>query len=135
MMEGKTKEVKLAEDYVERQCGNKFKEECKSLGRNRYLQILIGSCKSSLMKIFPELNCENAPAMWYRQEENSCVMSFLASAFHSTRIEELKVIAHILHTRTKQLAGRMGAMSEAKNIVVQKAVWLQPKKVTPTLIV
>ena len=23
-------------------------------------------------------------------------------------------------------------MSEAKNIVVQKAVWLQPKKVTPT---
>ena len=107
---------------MEQQFGIRFKEECKSLERNRFMQIPIGSCKSLLMKMFPELNCENAPAMRYRQEGNSCVMSSLTSAFHSTGIEELKAIAHILHTRTKQLAGRMGEMSEAKNIVVQKAV-------------
>ena len=118
MVEGKSKEIELTEDNVERQFGLKFKDECKIAGRNRFLQIPIGSCKSSLMKMFPELKCENAPEMQYRQEGNSCVMSSLASAFHFTGIEELKVVAHILHTRTKQLASSGLAMSEAKNIVV-----------------
>ena len=90
MLEGKSKEVKLTEDDMERQFGYKFKDECKIAGRNRFMHIPIGSCKSSLMKMFPELKCENAPAMQYRQEGNSCVMSSLASAFHSTGIEELK---------------------------------------------
>ena len=55
MLEGKSKEVKLIEEDVERQFGFKFKEECKIAGRNSFLKIPIGSCKSSLIKMFPEL--------------------------------------------------------------------------------
>jgi hypothetical protein len=129
MLEGKTTEVRLTEDYVERQFGNKFKEECEMLGRNKFLPIPIGSCKSSIMKMFPELYCQHAPAMQYRQEGNSCVLSSLASAFHSTGIEELQAIALILHKKTKQLSDSMGTIIDAKNIVEQHARWLQPKKV------
>ena len=132
LLEGKSKEITLTEDDVERQFGYKFKDECKIAGKNRFVHIPIGSCKSSLMKMYPELKCEKAPVIRYRQKGNSCVMSSLASAFHSTGIEELKAIAHILHTTTKEVAGRMGAMSEAMNIVKQKAAWLQPKKLKPT---
>ena len=65
MYEGKIKEIKLTEDYyVERQFGTKLKEECQSLRSNKFLLLPIRSCKSSLMKMFPELNCENTPAMW-----------------------------------------------------------------------
>ena len=110
-------EVRLIEDYVERQFGNKFKEECQMLGSNKFLPIPIGSCKSSVIKMFPELNSEHALAMQYRQEGNSCVLTSLASAFHSTGIEELQAIAYILHTKTKQLSGSMGTIINAKNIV------------------
>ena len=99
------------------------------LGRNKFLPIPIRSCKSSIRKMFPELKCQNAPAIEYRQEGNSCVLSSLASAFHSTGIEELQAIALILHTKTKQLSDSMGTIIEAKNIVEQHARWLQPKKV------
>ena len=59
-------------------------------------------------------------------------MSSLVSAFYSTGIEELKVLASILHTRREEFASSMLAMSEAKNTVVQNALWLQPRKVKPT---
>ena len=57
------------------------------------------------------------------------VLTSLASAFHSTGIEELQAVAYILHTETEQLSGSMGAIIHAKDIVQQHAQWLQPKKV------
>ena len=66
MLEDKTTKVRLTEDYVERQFGNKFKEECQMLGSNKFLPIPITSCKSSIMKMFPELNCVHTVSMLWQ---------------------------------------------------------------------
>jgi hypothetical protein len=65
------------------QFGQQFVNECKTLASRKFLDIPVGSCRSLVMKIYPGLRYDNAPPVKFMQgENNSCVFSSLASAFH-----------------------------------------------------
>jgi hypothetical protein len=121
--------VDLPEQEIEKQFGAQFLNECKRLGRQKFVPIPVGSCRSSVIELFPYLRCEKAPRINYMQGEiDSCVLSSLASAFHQTSIPDLVRTASILQQKTKKHSGGTKCLAMAKDIVVQNVKWLQPKR-------
>jgi hypothetical protein len=104
-------------------------EECKRLGTRKFVPIPVGSCRSSVMMIFPQLRCEKAPPVQFMQGEvDRCVFSSLASAFHQTAIPDLVRVANILQDKSNRLAGGTQCLKVAKSIVTENVKWLQPKR-------
>ena len=121
--------VDLPEQEIEKQFGSQFLNECKRLGKQKFVPIPVGSCRSSVIQLFPYLRCEKAPRINYMQGEiDSCVFSSLASAFHQTSIPDLVRAASILQQKTKKHSGGTKCLAMAKDIVVQNVKWLQPKR-------
>jgi hypothetical protein len=121
--------VPLLEEVVTGNFGAKFVDECKKLGHTKFVDIPVGSCKSSLMKLFPKLRCEEAPPVMFMQGEvNSCVFSSLASAFGNTAIPDLVRVAKILQDKSKRLCERPNCLHLTKDIVTEHVKWLQPKR-------
>jgi hypothetical protein len=125
--------VTLEETFVEQNFSQRYVNECKELGSNKFVGIPIGSARKSVMAILPNLHSEGAPAIKYTQDDtDSCVFMSLASAFHSTGIPSLMRAANILVMRSKVLSGGVASLKEAKNIVEEHVWWLQPKKLRDT---
>ena len=107
LLEDGTTVLPLQEELVTQQFGSQFVEECKRLGNRKFVDIPVGSCRSSLMTVFPQLRCEKAPSVKFMQGEvDSCVFSSLASAFHQTAIPDLVRVAFILHEQVQQACWR-----------------------------
>ena len=65
----------------------RFIDECKKLGDDKFVLILTRLLRSSLIDIIPSLYSEGAPPVKYIQgDTNNCVFKSLASTFHGTRI-------------------------------------------------
>jgi hypothetical protein len=119
----------LQEDFVRENFGSRFVEECKRLGPKKFVDIPVGSSKSSLMKLFPKLRREEAPPVKFMQGEvDRCVFSSLASAFVSTAIPDLMRVAKILQDKSTLLSGRTNCLHMSKEIVAKYVKWLQPKR-------
>jgi hypothetical protein len=72
----------IPEEVVTGQFGSRFVDECKRLGIRKFVPIPVGSCRSSVMTLFPKLRCEKAPPVKFMQgQSDRCVFSSLASAF------------------------------------------------------
>jgi hypothetical protein len=126
--DGKTV-MPVPEDLVTAQFGSRFVEECKRLGQRKFVPIPVGSCRSSLMTVFPQLRCAKAPPVKFMQGQiDSCVFSSLASAFHQTAIPDLVRVAIILQDKLNRLAGGTHCLNKAKRIVKENVKWLQPKR-------
>ena len=111
----------IAEDIVRGEFGSRFVAECKYLGHKKFVPIPVGSCRLSIMKMFPELRCEKAPPVKFMQGEiDTCVFSSLASAFYQTSIPDLVTVANILQTKSHRHCGGTKSLTEAKNIVTEK---------------
>ena len=119
----------VPEELVTAQFGLAFRDECKRLGQRKYVAIPVGSCRSSLMTVFPQLRCEKAPPVKFMQGEmDTCVFSSLASAFFNTTIRDLVRVANILHEQSNRLAGGARCLNKAKTIVSDNVKWLQPQR-------
>jgi hypothetical protein len=126
--DGKTV-MPVPEVLVKAQFGSRFVEECKRLGQTKFVPIPVGSCRSSLMTVFPGLRCEKAPAVKFMQGQiDSCVFSSLASALYHTGIPDLMRVAIILQDKSNRLAGGTHCLNKAKTIVTENVKWLQPKR-------
>jgi hypothetical protein len=124
----------LVEDMVTNQFGERFVEECKRLGTKKFVPVPVGSCRSSVIELFPNLRCENAPPVKYMQGSiDRCVYSSLASAFHHTRIPDLVRAADLLQAKSNRLCGGIDCLKKAKDIVHECAPWLEPKKLQKNL--
>jgi hypothetical protein len=127
MEDGKV--LPVAEELVTAQFGSRFMEECKRLGQRKFVDIPVGTCRSSLMRLFPQLRCEKAPPVQFMQGQiDSCVFSSLASAFHSTALHDLLRVSIILQGKAKKLAGGVRCLNAAKEIVTENVKWLQPRR-------
>ena len=123
----------VPEELVKSQFGSRFVKECKRLGQRKYVDIPVGSCRSSLMTVFPQLRCEKAPPVKFMQGQiDSCVFSSLASAFHHTGIRDLVRVAIILQDKSNRLAGGTHSLDKAKRIVTENVKWLQPQRLPKT---
>jgi hypothetical protein len=119
----------IAEDMVREQFGFRFVAECQILGQKKFVKIPVGSCRLSIMKMFPELRCEKAPPVKFMQgERDTCVFSSLASAFHQTLIPDLVSVANILQTKSYRHCGGTKSLTEAKDIVTENVKWLKAKR-------
>jgi hypothetical protein len=127
MEDGKV--LPVPEELVTAQFGSRFMEECKRLGQRKFVDIPVGTCQSSLMRVFPKLRCEKAPPVQFMQGQiDSCVFSSLASAFHSTALHDLLRVSIILQDKSKKLAGGVRCLNAAKIIVTENVKWLQPQR-------
>jgi hypothetical protein len=123
----------IAEDMVRQQFGFRFVAECKILGHKKFVALPVGSCRYSIMKMFPELRCEKAPPVKFMQGGiDTCVFSSLASAFHQTSIPDLVRVANILQTKSKSHCGGTKSLTEARNIVTENVKWLQARRCPKT---
>jgi hypothetical protein len=119
----------IMEDIVRGQFGSWFVAECKYLGHKKFVCIPVGSCRLSIMKMFPKLRCESAPPVKFMQGEiDTCVFSSLASAFHQTFIPDLVCMVNILQTKSKSNCGGTKSLTEARNIVTKNVKWLQARR-------
>jgi hypothetical protein len=85
------------------------------------------------MKICPGLRCDNAPPAKFMQGENdSCVFSSLALAFHQTSIPDSLLAANCLQRKSHGLTGGTNCLRAAMEIVDDKVKWLQPKRMKKT---
>ena len=57
----------IPEEVVTAQFGSRFVDECKRLGIRKFIPIPVGSCRSSVMMLFPKLRCEKAPPVKFMQ--------------------------------------------------------------------
>ena len=123
-------QLPIAEDLVNEQFGPRFVKECKKFGTSKFIPIPVGMNKSSLMNIFPQLRCENAPPMKFMQGEyDSCVFSSLASAFHHTSIPDLVTVANVLQRKSTKLCGGAKSLYAARCIVEENVKWIKVKRV------
>ena len=123
----------LQEEVVTGQFGCQFVEECKRLGTRKFVPILVGSCRSSVMTLFPKLRCEKAPPVKFMQGQiDRCVFSSLASAFDHTAIPHLVRVASILQEKSNRLSGGGKCLNMAMHIVAENVKWLQPKRLPKT---
>jgi hypothetical protein len=121
----------LSEELVTAQFGTRCLQECQTLGQKKFVHVPVGSCRSSLMTVLPQLRCENAPPVHFMQGEiDSCVFSSLASAFHSTGLHDLVKVSIILQDRSQHQAGGVFCLQAAKDLVTKNVKWLQPKQLT-----
>jgi hypothetical protein len=121
--------VPVQEELLREQFGSRFMEECKRLGQKKFVHIPVGSCRSSLMTVFPKLKCEKAPPIKFMQgQKDSCVFSSLASALYNTGIRDLVRVAIILQDKSRMMAGGTLCLNKAKTIVTENAKWLQPQR-------
>jgi len=75
----------LTEEFVTENFGKKFRDECKRLGKKKFVPIPVGACKLPVLSKVPHLIRADAPRIKYRQGDiDSCVFSSLSSAFHYT---------------------------------------------------
>jgi hypothetical protein len=111
------------------QFGQRFVDECKILNSRKFVSIPVGSCRSSVIKIFPALRCDDAPAVRYMQGDiDSCVFSSLASAFHHTGIPDLVKVSKFLQDKANGYSGGTDCLNAARRIVQQNVKWLQTKR-------
>jgi hypothetical protein len=123
----------ISESFVMEQFGHRFVKECQTLGNRKFVNILVGSCRSSAMSIYPELRHKEAPPVRFMQGDiNSCVFSSLASAFHHTNIMDLMMAAKHLQDKSKGLAGGTDCLNASMQIVGEHVKWLQPKRIKKT---
>jgi hypothetical protein len=123
------KVMSIAEEVVTAQFGSRFVEECKTLGTKKFVPIPVGSCRSSAMVLFPQLRKDNAPTVKFMQgNEDSCVFSSLASAFHQTALPDLVRVANLLHTKSHNHSGGISSIHTVMTIVAEQVKWLQPKR-------
>jgi hypothetical protein len=123
----------IAEEAVTGQFGRQFMEECKGLGARKFVSIPVGSCRSSVMQIFPQLRCEKAPPVKFMQGQmDRCVFNSLASAFHHTAIPDLVIVADILQSKANRQFGGTKAINTVMHIVADNVKWLQPKRLPKT---
>jgi hypothetical protein len=91
------KMISISEAFVMEQFGNRFVNECKTLGNRKFVPIPVGTSRSSTMSIIPGLRHAEAPKVHFMQGDiDRCVFSSLASAFHHTGIAQLVRVASIL---------------------------------------
>ena len=103
------------------------------LGHKKFVDIPVGSCRSSMMMLFPKLRCEKAPPVKFMQGQiDTCVFSSLASAFHHTAIPELVRVSIILQDKSNRHAGGTQSLNAAVHIVTENVKWLQPKRLPKT---
>jgi len=122
--------VTLPEELVTEFFGTNFVNECKTLGNKKFVRIPPGSCRSSVMTLFPQLRCENAPPVKFMQGgRNTCVFSSLASAFHHTAIPDLVMVAKLLQENLHTFSGSTECLAIGKQIVEENVKWLQPKRI------
>jgi hypothetical protein len=126
--------MQLQEEQVTGNFGSRFVDECKRLGNNKFVGIpVLGSCRSSVMMLFPKLRCEEAPPVKFMQGQlDTCVFSSMASAFHYTAIPDLLRVAQVLQDKSDRLSGGVNCLDMAKEIVAHHVKWLQPKRITST---
>jgi hypothetical protein len=117
----------IAEEVVLAQFGSRFVEECKALGCRKFVPIPVGTCKSSVIAMLPQLRSENAPPV--KDPIDSCVFSSLASAFYHTNIPDLVRVATILQEKSLRFSGCPNCINSAKRIVENHVRWLQPKRI------
>jgi hypothetical protein len=123
----------IPEEVVTGQFGSRFVEECKRLGTRKFVPIPVGSCRSSVMTLFPQLRCEEAPPVKFMQGQiDRCVFSSLASAFDHTAIPDLVRVAIILQDKSNRLSGGTQCLNAAMHIVAENVKWLQPKRLPKT---
>ena len=123
----------LQEEVVTGQFGCRFVEECKRLGTRKFVPIPVGSCRSSVMTLFPKLRCEKAPPVKFMQGQiDRCVFSSLASAFDHTAIPDLVRVAGILQDKSNRLSGGGRCVHMDMHIVTENVKWLQPKRLPKT---
>ena len=121
--------ITLLNEGVVSQFGQRFVNECKTLASRKFVDIPVGSCRSSVMTICPGLRCDNAPPVKFMQGENdSCVFSSLASAFHQTGIPDLLRTANCLQNKSHRLSGGTDCLRAAIEIVDENVKWLQPSR-------
>jgi hypothetical protein len=65
-------------------------------------------------------------------ENDSCVFSSLASAFHQTGIPDLLLTANCLQHKSHHLSGGTNCLRAAMEIMDEKVKWLQPKRMKKT---
>jgi hypothetical protein len=112
------------------QFGDRFLEECKTLGLRKFVPILVGSCRSSVINIVPGLKSSNAPRVKFMQGDvDSCVFSSLASAFHQMGIRDLVKMAHVLCDKSRMFSVGCHCLQAAKAIVMRNVPWLQPQRI------
>jgi hypothetical protein len=123
----------LLEDSVREHFASRFVDECKKLGNKKFVQIPVGSCRSSVITLIPTLRCQQAPPINFMQgNEDTCVYSSLASAFDKTAIPDLMRVAKILNEKSSKLSGGVNCLRMVKDIVAQNVKWLQPKRLRKT---
>jgi hypothetical protein len=123
-------QLPIGQDLVQEQFGPRFVKECKKFGVRKFIPIPVGMNKSSLMDIFPNLRCENAPPLKFMQGEiDSCVFSSLASAFYQTSIPDLVTVANVLQRTSTKFCGGAKSIYAARCIVEEHVKWLQVKRI------
>jgi hypothetical protein len=123
-------ELPIAEDLVHQQFGKRFVKECKKFGVRKFIPIPVGMNKSSLMNIFPQMRCENAPPLKFMQGEiDTCVFSSLASAFYQTSLPDLVKVANVLQRKSTKFCGGAKSIYAARCIVEEHVKWLQVKRI------
>jgi hypothetical protein len=65
-------------------------------------------------------------------ENDSCVFSSLALAFHQTGIPDLLLTTNCLQHQSHGLSGGTNCLRAAMEIVDEKVKWLQPKRMKKT---
>jgi hypothetical protein len=119
----------LQEEFVTGQFGSRFVKECKLLGHKKFVGIPVGTCRSSVIALWPELRSEKAPPVKFKQGKiDSCVFSSLASAFIQTNIPDLVRVANFLIYKLNRYVGGTQFLDTAKDIVTENVKWLQPKR-------
>jgi hypothetical protein len=119
----------LMEDTVSK-LGKDFMAQCRRLGVRKFVPIPVGSCRPSLMMVYPHWRYENAPPVNFMQGDlDTCVLSSLASAFHHTRIPDLVWAAKLLHDQTKKVSGdNKGHLFTAKKNSLQSGTLVSTKE-------
>jgi hypothetical protein len=57
----------IPEELIKEEFGSRFVKECKRLGHKKFVDIPVGSCRSSVMALLPELRSEKAPPVKFMQ--------------------------------------------------------------------
>jgi hypothetical protein len=98
-----------------------FVNECKTLASQKLVNSPVGSCRSLVMKICPGLRCDNAsPVNFMLSENDSCVFSSLASAFHQMGIPDLQLAGNCHKHKLHHLSGGTSCLRAPMEIMDEK---------------
>jgi hypothetical protein len=119
--------ITIDQSVVKENFGYRYMEECKKLGRQKFVFVPTGDSRNSVMEFCPWMMEKGAPEIKFRQgERDTCVFDSLASALYQTNVVELKVIAHKLFAAGRKHEGGADSLFIACKIVRESVRWLQP---------